>query len=56
MQTLRDRADQLMEKHEIDTSDPEDEEEWEQQVTPVYDNGIGEISWFEFVTMVESFI
>lgn len=52
IQTLRDRADQLMEKHQIDLEDPEDAEEWDMRVNWTYDNGIDEVGWFEFVTIV----
>ena len=52
MQTLRDKADQLIAKHEIDFDDPEDLEEWDKRQSWVYDNGIDEVGWFEFVTIV----
>lgn len=52
MRTLQDKANQLIAKHEIDTDDPEDEREWQQRVDWTYENGIDEVGWFEFVTMV----
>ena len=52
IRTLQDKANQLMAKHEIDTDDPDDEREWQQRVDWTYDNGIDEVGWFEFVTMV----
>ena len=52
IQTLRDRADQLMEKHQIDLNDEEDEREWQQRADWTYENSIDDVGWFEFVTMV----
>jgi hypothetical protein len=52
IQTLRDRADQFMEKHQIDLGDDEDEREWQQRVDWTYENSIDDVGWFEFVTMV----
>jgi hypothetical protein len=52
IQTLRDRADQLIDKHQIDLNDEEDEREWQQRVDWTYENSIEDVGWFEFVTMV----
>lgn len=53
MQVLRNRAEELMSKHDIDPdNDPEDEAEWQQRTNWVYENGIDDIGWFEFVTIV----
>lgn len=52
MNTLRVKADQLMTKHQIDVNDPEDESEWQKRIDWTYENGIDDVGWFEFVTIV----
>jgi hypothetical protein len=50
---LKRKSTEILEKW-IDFSDDEDETEFDQRVSWVYDNGVDDVGWFEFVTKLDN--
>lgn len=52
IQTLQQKSEKYLEDKGIDFDDPEDSAEWEKRVEWVYNDGIDNVGWFEFVSMI----
>ena len=50
---LKRKSTEILEKW-IDFSDDEDETEFDQRVSWVYDNGVDDVGWFEFVVILDN--
>lgn len=49
---LKTKAEYYIEKSQIDLNDADDAAAWEEYVESIYDDGIDQIGWFEYVAVV----
>lgn len=49
---LKTKAEYYIEKSQIDLNDADDSAAWEEYIESVYDGGIDQIGWFEYVAVV----